>query len=141
MGAIGDAIVAYARPLLDETDGSIEDVKKAMAVSQLCFNLALSPAQTREQTISELSTNLNMSAAEFDDFRRGIIDPMIQRHQLMFPQMHSRRSNGFTHSDESLYERQGTVTPTEKPSVPGRYEPCPCNSGRKYKFCCGKKSV
>jgi uncharacterized protein YecA (UPF0149 family) len=20
----------------------------------------------------------------------------------------------------------------------GRYDPCPCNSGEKYKFCCGK---
>lgn len=34
MGAMGEAIVAYAQSLIDETDGSIEDLEKAMAVSQ-----------------------------------------------------------------------------------------------------------
>lgn len=27
----------------------------------------------------------------------------------------------------------------ERPSPPGRNEPCPCGSGKKYKHCCGKK--
>ena len=30
MGAIADAIVAYTQPLLDQTDGSPEQVQKAM---------------------------------------------------------------------------------------------------------------
>jgi len=32
MGAMAEAIVAYAQPLVDETDGSIEQMNKAMSV-------------------------------------------------------------------------------------------------------------
>ena len=38
MGAIAEAFVAYAQPLLDETDGSEEQLNKAFAMSQFCFN-------------------------------------------------------------------------------------------------------
>jgi hypothetical protein len=43
MGAIADAFVAYARPLLDQTDGSEEQLNRAFAISQLRYNLALLP--------------------------------------------------------------------------------------------------
>jgi len=140
MGAIAEAIVAYAQPLIDKTNGSIEGMERALAVSQMCFTLAQLPEQSREQMFGEMRTSLEMSEAEFDDFRLGVIDPMIQRHHQMFPQMHSSRSTNSTRGVASLYERRGAVTPAETPPAPSRYEPCPCNSGRKYKFCCGKKS-
>ena len=41
MGAIADAFAAYAQPLLDQTDGSEEQLNKAFTISQLCYNLAL----------------------------------------------------------------------------------------------------
>ena len=41
MGAIADAIAAYAQPLLDETDGSLEQMNKALAVTQLCWTSRL----------------------------------------------------------------------------------------------------
>ena len=34
MGAIAEGIAAYAQPLLDQTDGSIEQLNKAMTISQ-----------------------------------------------------------------------------------------------------------
>jgi hypothetical protein len=34
--------------------------------------------------------------------------------------------------------KSGTVT---KDKTPGRNDPCPCGSGRKYKKCCGAKAV
>ena len=43
MGALAEAFVAYAQPLLDQTDGSEEQLNKAFAISQLCYNLALLP--------------------------------------------------------------------------------------------------
>ena len=43
MGAIAEGFVAYAQPLLDQTDGSEEQLNKAFAISQLCYNLALLP--------------------------------------------------------------------------------------------------
>jgi len=41
MGAIAEAMVAYAQPLLDQTDGSTDQMNKAFALGQLCWNLAL----------------------------------------------------------------------------------------------------
>ena len=41
---------------------------------------------------------------------------------------------------KELYKEQkasGTVHDEKKP---GRTDPCPCGSGKKYKFCCGKKA-
>src|SRR5260221_2627652 len=86
MGAIADAIVSYAQPLLDATDGSEEQMNKALAISQLCWNLALLPSDSQESGLGELRASLNMDDDEFDDFRRTMIVPMIQRHQEMFPQ-------------------------------------------------------
>lgn len=138
MGAIGDAIVAYAQPLLDQTDGSLEQLNKAMTISQLCWNLALAPEDSRDQLLSEVRPTLQMDEAMFDAFRRSIIDPMIQRHQEMFPQMHGRLSTGPSQSSPPLKanprRRSGEGYPGTEP-----YAPCPCNSGRKYKFCCRAK--
>ncbi|WP_407699829.1 SEC-C metal-binding domain-containing protein [Stieleria sedimenti] len=30
--------------------------------------------------------------------------------------------------------------PKDQATKPGRYDPCPCNSGKKYKFCCERVS-
>jgi hypothetical protein len=43
MGVIANAFVAFAQPMLDQTDGSMEQMEKAFAISQLCYNLALLP--------------------------------------------------------------------------------------------------
>ena len=93
MGAIADAIVAYMQPLLDQTDGSEEQLNKAAAIGQLCYNLALLPEDSRETTLGEMRASLGMNDEEFDEFRRSIVVPMIQRHEAMFPGLHRR---GFT---------------------------------------------
>ena len=90
MGAIAEGLVAYAQPLLDQTDGSEEQLNKAFTISQLCFNLALLPEDSRDTTLSEMRPALKMDDEEFDAFRRSIVAPMIRRHQEMFPQMHRR---------------------------------------------------
>jgi SEC-C motif len=141
MGAIADAIVAFAQPLLDQTDGSVEQMNKAFQLSQLCYNLALVPKDSREASIGELRQSLEMDDAEFDAFRSEILVPMIQRHEAMFPMMHRPGSRGldllhFGHSPPAQ-PRMPEVTPTNP--KPDRYAPCPCNSGRKYKFCCGSE--
>ena len=43
MGAIADGFAAFAQPLIDQTDGSMEQLNKALAIAQLCFNLASCP--------------------------------------------------------------------------------------------------
>ena len=139
MGAIADGIAAYAQSLIDQTDGSLEQMNKALALSQLCFNLALSPEDSRERQLRELQPRLQMDDEEFDDFRRSIITPMIERHRDMFPRMHQPLSTATLQSDLPQREYPGMAAPAETSPVPDRYAPCPCNSGEKYKFCCGKK--
>lgn len=144
MGAIGEAFVAYAQPLLDQTDGSEEQLNKAFSLSQFCYNLSLLPEDSRDRAVSEMRLSLEMNDEEFEDFRRSIVIPMIRRHQEMFPQMHTR---GPTDSSQSSPLPSGPSFRTRprmaarEEAYPGtdRYAPCPCRSGRKYKFCCGKK--
>ena len=144
MGAIAEAFAAYAQPLLDQTDGSQGQLNKAFAISQFCYNLALMPERSRDGALSEMKLSLEMDDEEFDEFRRGIVVPMIQRHHEMFPQLHRRGSTGLSQGGPSP---SGPSFPTgpemaaRRERYPGtdRYAPCPCNSGRKYKFCCGKK--
>jgi uncharacterized protein YecA (UPF0149 family) len=139
MGAIAEAFVAYAQPLLDQTDGSEEDLNRAIALSQLCYNLALLPDESREQSIVEMRLRLDMDDAEFDDFKRSILIPMIQRHEEMFPMLHRRGSINVTQSEPWPPMRPRTAAPAKASPEVDRYAPCPCNSGLKYKFCCGKK--
>lgn len=157
MGATAEAFVAYAQPLIDETDGSHEQVSKALAISQLCYNLALLPEERRDQMVSEMRGQLEMGDDEFEDFRRTIISPMLQRHREMFSQTRggflrdteisrdtelgestsrgSRISRGIaTLRGNSTKRLSGEAYPGTRP-----YAPCPCNSGKKYKFCCRMK--
>ena len=146
MGAIAEALVAFAQPLLDETDGSHEQVSHAFAMSQLCYNLALLPADDRDQCLSKMRQSIDMNDEEFKEFRGGVIEPMIRRHEEMFPQMHRRDSNHIlpgrpSLKGPSLPSRSRIAESTEAYPGTDPYELCPCSSGRKYKFCCRKKGV
>jgi hypothetical protein len=139
MGAIAEAFVTYAQPLLEQTDGSHAELSKAFAISQFCYNLALVPDEKRETALSKMRATLEMDDEGFDAFRRTIVVPMIERHQQMFPRLHNRVSADPRQSASSLLAQP---RPTEsREAYPGtdRYAPCPCNSGQKYKFCCGVK--
>ena len=71
MGALAEAFVAYAQPLLDQTDGSEEQLNKAFAISQLCYNLALLPDDQRDTMLGEMQQTLGMDDEEFAEFRRS----------------------------------------------------------------------
>jgi hypothetical protein len=162
MGAIADAFVAYGKPLIDQTDGSPEELDKALQMTQLCYNLALLPEESRDKVLGEFRSTVNMDDEEFDAFRRSFIAPMIQRHQEMFPRLHRRTGSDFLESGIAPQAQRGmaasaekypgtdryapspqanpkTAASAKKPPAIDRYAPCPCNSGEKYKFCCGKK--
>jgi hypothetical protein len=139
MGAIAEGFVAFAQPLIDQTDGSQEQLNKALAIGQLCFNLALFPEDKRDTALGEMRTSLQMNDEEFDEFRNSIVTPMIQRHQQMFPQMHRRVSTSPWLSGPLAPAQPSMAASAETYPGTDRYAPCPCNSGQKYKFCCGKK--
>jgi hypothetical protein len=137
MGAIADGFAAFAQPLIDQTDGSMEELNKAFAISQLCFNLAMVPEDSRDEALREIRQGFNGNDEEFEAFRISIIVPMIQRHEEMFPGMHMRPSDSLQ-SDFAPRLQPTTVRAKETTTI-DRYAPCPCNSGKKYKFCCGAK--
>ncbi|MHC4981849.1 MAG: SEC-C domain-containing protein [Planctomycetota bacterium] len=43
-------------------------------------------------------------------------------------------------AEKQLLEESEKVEPIRADAAPGRNDPCPCGSGKKYKKCCGGKS-
>lgn len=144
MGVIAEGFMAFAKPLLDQSDGTQEGMQKALSLGQFCHNLALLPEDDRIEMLAEAQEAFGLDDAEFDEFRKGIVAPMLERHRQMFPLMHQRVSPGYSFGDgpsgPMLWDdRATTAAPAKtKPKV-DRYAPCPCGSGKKYKFCCGAK--
>jgi len=138
MGAFGESIMAYAQPLLGETHGSIEELNKGLTLGQICWNLSLMPEEARDEALREMQSILKMDAGEFEAFRRDVVVPMIQRHEQMFPWMHGPGSTGA--STKISAPPSSTPPPVSRELYPGtaRNAPCPCNSGKKYKKCCGR---
>lgn len=128
MGVMGDSIVKYAQPLLAETDGSSEQTENALSIAVMCWNLALLPESRQEDRIEEMRLVLKMDEEEFATFRASVIEPMISRHHEMFPNMAQTVSQPAAPAAPSAKKYPGT----------GRNELCPCNSGKKYKRCCGR---
>lgn len=124
---MAEAMMAYAQPLVDQTDGSTDQMKHALEVAQLCWNLALLPEKEREESFAEVRQALEMDPAEFEDFLQSIVLPMMRRHHQMFPNLPRPDSQ-----DRPQPRRE------EKYPGTGRNAPCPCNSGMKYKRCCGR---
>ena len=79
-----------------------------------------------------------MDEDEFDAFRRSVVGPMIRRHQEMFPRMHRLGSMEDSRGAPASQTRPTAPVRTEKQPGTGRNAPCPCNSGRKHKLCCGR---
>ena len=50
------------------------------------------------------------------------------------------RSTEQTEAEQELLEKTEKVEPIRSDARPGRNDPCPCGSGRKYKKCCGRKA-
>ena len=131
MGAIAEGLVAYAQPLIDQTDGSLEQLNKAFSLTQLCFNLALLPEDSRDKALREMRQSLTMDDEEFDEFQQSILAPMIRRHQEMFPLMHRRGSTAASPSGPSLQAHSRAAAGEAYPGTEP-YAPCPGKSGRRY---------
>jgi uncharacterized protein YecA (UPF0149 family) len=132
MGAIADAIADYAQPLFDQTDGSLEEMNRAMSIAQMCWNFSLLPEDRRDAAIDEMKPALKMTDEEFAEFRQHLILPMIRRHCEMFPGLHAR-------SKPAANQAGIAPGPMKKHSGSTRNARCSCGSGRKYKQCCGAR--
>ena len=113
--------------------------KRRVALTQFCFNLAMMPVEKREAELSRMQATLEVDDAKFDEFRRSLIDPMVKHQQQMFPRMHNRVAADPWQSGPTLRAQPSATDSREAYPGTDRYAPCPCNSGEKYKFCCGAK--
>ena len=136
MGVIAEGFAAYAQPLIDETDGSPEEVERALLISELCSMLAQFPENDRETKVRKVQRSLKIDDDQFEVFRSSVIEPMVRRYAEMFAPMHMQIDRLV--ESAAAYDRLGAKAAEKYPGT-DRYAPCPCQSGKKYKCCCGKR--
>lgn len=128
--------------------------------------LLLNPDEKVEGTVKELAEKYGLSIMDMTGFLDGINDSLIEPNPIQTMEEDTRVSLAF--DKEKLYKnmvdakadwlynlpmwndiydeetkkrlyleqkKSGTVIVGKKP---GRNDPCPCGSGRKYKHCCGR---
>ena len=72
-------------------------------------------------------------------------DPMSQRfskrqqQQKLDDRAKKARSKEDLEAEKELIEKTDKVEPIRTAAEPGRNDPCPCGSGKKFKKCCGAK--
>ena len=80
-------MVEFAQPLLDGAGDSPEIMQRAMDLGVIFWNLAILPGSDRRKFLDERLSS--MSEHLRDDFRH-MASMMIERHRLMFPELHWR---------------------------------------------------
>lgn len=128
--------------------------------------LLTNPDEKVEGTVKELAEKYGLSVLEMAGFLDGINDSLLEKNPIDTMEEDTRVSLAF--DKEKLYKnmvdakadwlynlpmwdeifdeetkkrlyleqkKSGTVIVGKKV---GRNDPCPCGSGKKYKFCCGK---
>jgi len=79
-----------------------------------------------------------MDDHEFEAFRRTVLLPMIRQHHEMLPHMPHLGSTDHSRQTPAAQTRPTTMLRPAKYPGTARNAPCPCNSGKKYKRCCGR---
>ena len=128
--------------------------------------LLTNPDEVVEGTVKELAEKYNLSVMEMTGFLDGINDSLIEQNPIETMEEDTHVSLAFDKKKlymnmvdakaDWLYElpmwdnifdketkrelyleqkKSGTVVKAHKI---GRNDPCPCGSGKKYKFCCGR---
>ena len=80
-------MVDYAQPMLDSTDGSLEETQRMLDLATIFWNAALMDADARDATLGNLAGKYEGDLREeFWNTARM----MIERHRAMFPEMRRR---------------------------------------------------
>ena len=119
-----------------------------------------------KRQVKELAEKYNLSVMEMTGFLDGINDSLVEANPIdtmeedtkvnlvfdkekLYKNMVDAKAdwlyelpqwnNIFTEEKrKELYKEQKKSGTVVKPHKIGRNDPCPCGSGKKYKFCCGK---
>ena len=93
------------------------------------------PDEVVTGTVKELAEKYNQEVLTMVGFLDGINDSLKVQNPIETMDENTTVSLCF---DKELYleqKKSGTVVKAHKI---GRNDPCPCGSGKKYKFCCGR---
>jgi hypothetical protein len=78
----------FAQPLLDSTDGSKAETQRALTLAQFLWNVAVTrDSEKREAMLEDLLRDITPDT-ERERFA-GTARDMLQRHRVMFPELHS----------------------------------------------------
>ena len=75
----------------------------------------------------------DMFQAMIDAIQDDVVRYIYRVNVITQPKVEDRLENASTNAGD-----EGTTQPVVKKEEPGRNDPCPCGSGKKYKNCCGK---
>jgi hypothetical protein len=101
--SIGQAMVNFARPLLDSCDQSKESIEKAMSIASLCWTLALSEHEKDNMVEEMIDKSQKEDKLNTEDVEavRAVVKMMIERHKRMFPELHRKAEMKFGHGKKS----------------------------------------
>lgn len=87
----GTKLVEFVQPLIDETDGSREEVETWMLIGNLCWNIALQGLD-RDGEDQEIAKIVDMMRGKAEPGDReafaGLLRQLLRRHREMFPEEH-----------------------------------------------------
>lgn len=133
MGFTAESFKTFAQPLIDEC----KSIEFAMFLAEICWNLAIVPPEGREDVLKKMREIISMEDLEFEEIQRDVINPMIQRHKEMFPEMHDGKAKSINNKESSPSVFINSFNKNISKLKTGRNSMCPCGSNKKYKKCCG----
>ncbi|MDD2216807.1 MAG: SEC-C metal-binding domain-containing protein [Eubacteriales bacterium] len=118
-------------------EGTFDDLVKKYDVDPLIFMGWLDGIQTSIENSMDLDTITNDSKLEMDIIWEALFYNMIDAeadYLFCIEEWDSILSEEKQQEIADDWRRSRTVV---KEKLPGRNDPCPCGSGKKYKKCCG----
>ena len=131
--------------------------------------LLTNPDEVVEGTVKELADKYGLSVLEMAGFLDGINESLVEPNPIDTMEEDTKVSLAFDkvklyqnmvdakadwlynlpqwdkifteEKKKTLYMEQKKSGTVVKPHKVGRNDPCPCGSGKKYKQCCGRKTV
>ena len=111
-----DPAQAYANEGFDMFEEMLNSIREDMV--KFVLSVSLNTNAERKQVVSMLTEGKNSVRSAFDDEKQKSV---------------AQQQKG------NLHPRDGSKPmPVRVEKKPGRNDPCPCGSGKKYKNCCGK---
>ena len=97
--------------------------------------LLTNPDEKVEGTVKELAEKYNLSVMEMTGFLDGINDSLVEANPIDTMEEDTKVNLEKRRALFLEQKKSGTVHVGKKV---GRNDPCPCGSGKKYKYCCGR---